>query len=134
MTDRGVDHGFSQTRHRDDVPPEVTFGVVVVVVVGASTVVVVVGASVVVVVVGAATEEEPVPLELVDGDVVVVGAADVDVEVEVVEDEVVEVEDPVSALLAPLEPGCSLATMTPINADAPVADRMAARVRRRSRS
>ncbi len=106
---------------------------VVVVVVGASVVVVVVGASVVVVVVGAATDE--VPPELV-GDVevvVVVGAAVVEVEVEV-EVEVVEVDDPAPALVAPLAPGCSLATTTPITAEAPVADRMAARVNRRRRT
>jgi hypothetical protein len=107
-----------------EVPPDVTTGWVVVVV-GGDVVVVVGGLVVGVVVIGA----EPDPLGVV---VVVVGGL------------VVVVVDVVAAVVGTLvglggfepadEPGCSLATVTPIKAVAPPATRMAVRVRRLMRA
>jgi hypothetical protein len=108
--------------HRDDVPPDVTRGEVVVVV-GASVVVVVVVVGAVVV---AVVAPDPPPVEPLSVEVVVVVEVDVEVEVEV----------PVVGVVAAgeaLDPGCSLATTTPMTAEAPVALSTTARVNRRSR-
>jgi hypothetical protein len=100
------------------------------VVVGAS-VVVVVGAVVVVVVATDPLPVEPPPVEPLPAEVVLV-VVDVELEVEVV----VEVDVPVVGVVEAgeaLEPGCSLATTTPMTAEAPVAPSTTARVNRRSR-
>jgi hypothetical protein len=91
-------------------------------------VVVVVGASVVVgeEVTGVLEDAPDVEVVVVEGDVV----DDEVVELEVVD----EVEADPAALDAPLDPGCSRATTTPMSADAPVAESTAARVNQRSRS
>jgi hypothetical protein len=86
--------------------------------------VVVVGATVVVVVVGSVADVSPT----LDGVVVVVEEEEVE-EVDVVDE--VDVEEVAVAALLP--PGCSLATITPMRAVAPVARTAATCVSRRRR-
>jgi hypothetical protein len=113
-----------------EVPPDVTTGWVVVVVGGIVVVVVVGGAVVGVVVAGA----ELVP----PGEVVVVGGGLVVVVVGVVTAvpgfAVVGTEVGLGAFEPAEDPGCSLATVTPMNAVAPPATRMAVLVRRLMRA
>ena len=114
-----------------EVPPDVTTGWVVVVVGG--IVVVVVGGAVVGVVVAGAELNPPAAVVVVVGAIVVVvvvvgvvaGAPGV---------AVVGTEVRLGAFEPAEDPGCSLATVTPMNAAAPPATRMAVLVRRLMRA
>jgi len=114
-----------------EVPPEVTTGWVVVVVGGIVVVVVVVGGAVVGVVVAGAELEPPGEVVVVVGGLVVVVVVGVGVVTAVPAFAVVGTE---GAFVPAEDPGCSLATVTPMNAVAPPATRMAVLVRRLMRA
>ncbi len=113
-----------------EVPPDVTTGWVVVVV-GGSVVVVVGGAVVGVVVAGAELDPAGEIVVVVGGLVVVVVVV---VVTAVPGSAVVGAEVGLGAFEPAEDPGCSLATVTPMNAVAPPATRMAVLVRRLMRA
>jgi hypothetical protein len=115
-----------------EVPPEVTTGWVVVVV-GGIVVVVVLGGAVGVVVVAGAELEPPGEVVVVVGGLVVVVVV-VGVVASVPGFAVVGTEVRLGAFVPAEDPGCSLATVTPMNAVAPPATRMAVLVRRLMRA
>ncbi len=114
-----------------EVPPEVTTGGVVVVV-GGVVVVVVVGGAVVGVVVAGAELNPPAAVVVVVGAIVVVVV--VGVVGGVPGSAVVGTEVRLGAFEPAEDPGCSFATVTPMNAAAPPATRMAVLVRRLMRA
>jgi len=113
-----------------EVPPDVTTGWVVVVVGG--IVVVVVGGAVVGVVVAGAELNPPAAVVVVVGAIVVVVVVGVVAGVPGIA--VVGTEVRLGAFEPAEDPGCSLATVTPMNAAAPPATRMAVLVRRLMRA
>lgn len=120
----------ARVRYLLEVPPDVTTGCVVVVV-GATVVEVVVGGIVGGVVVTGAASAGAVAGE---GDPVEPGAEGAGVDVVVVVGTVVGTAGEAGAFELAEEPGCSLATVTPMNAVAPLATTMAPRVSRLTRA
>jgi hypothetical protein len=116
-----------------EVPPDVTTGWVVVVV-GGIVVVVVVGGAVVGVVVAGAELNPPGGVVVVVGAIVVVVVVVVGVVAGVPGLAAVGTEVALGAFDPAEDPGCSLATVTPMNAAAPPATRMAVLVRRLMRA